>query len=240
MNTENTTKYIYWMGKQQFESSRSELQQAGYKVAASAMTPCEVLKCRGKTVNYATPGVFNRVCTRQGSWYRASDKAGKILLVSDHKLANQYDVYFDATINTTDFIPEQLPGRKELKVLINHPAYNDSKPAEWEQVAMKDKLMFKSLFTMTGFWKWGDNMKKHWLHHRSNHANFLSKQYTTKIDNEQVAYSVTDNDGVCSSCVEFFNIIDGDARKLVRACPGSITFGGAQRDVYYDVKPHRA
>jgi len=238
MNTKNNTaKFIYWMTKQEFESVRKILKLDGYKIAATTMTPCEVLKCSGKTVLYATPGVFNRVCTRQGSWYRASDKAGKIMLASDHKLDTAYDNYLDATMHESDFIPAQLPSRKELKVLVNMPAYNEQKPQEWEQVAIKDKLMFKSLFTMTGFWKWGDNMKKHWLNHKANHANFINKQYTTEIDNEQIAYTVTENDGVCSSCVEFFNIIDNSSRKLVRACPGAITFGGAKREVYYDVKP---
>lgn len=238
MNTATTSKkYIYWMTQQDFDFARNRLKQHDYKVTATQMTPCEVLKCNGKTLLYATPGVFNRVCTRQGSWYRASDKAGKTMLVSDHKLDAAYDRYLDAIIDESNFSPEHLPSRKELKLLVGMPAYNGNKPAEWEQVAVKDKIMFKSLFTMTGFWKWGDNMKKHWLNHRANHANFLSKQFSTMIDNELVAYSVTENDGVCSSCVEFFNIVTPEDRKLVRACPGAITFGKAARQVYYDILP---
>ena len=85
----------------------------------------------------------------------------------------------------------------------------------------------------------GDNLKKHWLGHRANHANFLSKKVTTELDGEQVPYSVTGNEGVCSSCVEFFNVIEVDSRKLVRACPGAVTFGGAKRDIYYDIKPFK-
>ena len=68
-------------------------------------------------------------------------------------------------------------------------------------------------------------------------ANFLAKKYTTEVDGEQVPYSVTENSGVCSSCVEFFNITSNDSRKLVRACPGSITFSKVERNQYYDVKP---
>ena len=78
---------------------------------------------------------------------------------------------------------------------------------------------------------------RHWLGHRANHANFLSKHFTTKIDGEDVAYSVTENAGVCSSCVEFFNITNADQRKLVRACPGAITFGGAPKDSFLDIQP---
>jgi hypothetical protein len=93
------------------------------------------------------------------------------------------------------------------------------------------------LFMFNRFWGIGDNLKKHWLGHRANHANFLSKKVTTEVDGEQVAYSVTGNESVCSSCVEFFNIIETDSRKLVRSCPGAVTFGGAKRDIYYDIKP---
>ena len=50
-------------------------------------------------------------------------------------------------------------------------------------------------------------------------------------------YSVTTNEGVCSSCAELFNVVEPSARKLVRACPGSVIFGGAERDVYLDVIP---
>ena len=52
-----------------------------------------------------------------------------------------------------------------------------------------------------------------------------------------MAYSVTENAEVCSSCVEFFNLVSEDSRKLVRSCPGSITLSGAKRDIYYDVRP---
>lgn len=97
--------------------------------------------------------------------------------------------------------------------------------------------MFKILFTLTGFWGWGDNLKKYWLNHRANHANFLTHKYTTNIEGEEVPYSVANNAGTCSSCVEFFNIIEKDTRKLVCACPGAVTFGSAKRNIYYDVLP---
>lgn len=92
---------------------------------------------------------------------------------------------------------------------------------------------------MTGFWRRGDNLARHWLGRRANHANFLAKRHATEIDGERGAYSVTGNAGVCSSCAEFFNVVAPDDRALVRACPGSVTIGGAERDVYYDVRPYR-
>jgi hypothetical protein len=79
-------------------------------------------------------------------------------------------------------------------------------------------------------------LKCYWLSHRANHANFVYKKITTEIDGEAVPYSLTKNKGVCSSCAEFFNVVNPDSRKLVRSCPGSIVFGGAPRDTYVDVR----
>ena len=73
--------------------------------------------------------------------------------------------------------------------------------------------------------------------HEANHANFLARSYTTEVDGEEVAYSVTANARVCSSCVQFFNIARPGERKLVRSCPGSVIFGDAPRETYVDVKP---
>jgi hypothetical protein len=80
-------------------------------------------------------------------------------------------------------------------------------------------------------------LKRFWLSQRANHANFLARHFTTKLDGEDVPYSVTENTGVCSSCAEFFNVVEDGSRKLVRACPGSVIFGGAPRNVYLDVQP---
>lgn len=96
--------------------------------------------------------------------------------------------------------------------------------------------MFKSFFGMFRFWKRGESLKTFWLSHKANHANFVAKKYTTRIDGEDVPYSLTQNNGVCSSCAEFFNVVSPDSRKMVRSCPGSIVFGGAPRDSFMDVK----
>lgn len=233
------SKYIYWLNKDKLQALVAELKQNGTRVSQALMTPCEVMKAKDNTVIYASPEVWSRVCTRQSSWYRSSSKVGKYMLVSTSPLSSEYEQYLDAEIGITDFTPEQLPSRKELKQIVASPAYVNRRPDEWEKPGIKDSVMFKSLFSLTGFWRWGDNMSKHWLNQRANHANFLSMAYTTELDGEKVPYSVTENKGVCSSCVEFFNIIQQDKRKLVRACPGAITFGGAQPDVYYDVQPSR-
>jgi hypothetical protein len=162
------------------------------------------------------------------------------MLMSDHKLPRTLEPSLDAEMSVSEFLPESLPTQERLQGLVETEAYQKSKPREWESIGKKDSVLFKVLFTLTRFWGKGDNLNTHWVGHKANHANFLAREFTTVIDGETVPHSVTDNAGVCSSCVEFFNIIEDQSRKLVRACPGSVTFGGAQRDVFYDVRPNRS
>ena len=218
---------------------RKEMQHLEYRLSSVTMTPCETLRASGKKVRYAAPEAFDKLCSRQGSWYRNSNKFGEYLVISEEKLPQKYNRFLNASISESDFMPGALPEKKAIKQLVNSLEYRSQRPDEWEQAGIKDSVMFKLMFSITGFWGWGDNMKKHWINQRANHANFLSHQYTSEIDGEDVPYSVTDNDGVCSSCVEFFNMIDQSSRKMVRACPGAVTFAGVKGKVYYDVNPVR-
>jgi hypothetical protein len=159
------------------------------------------------------------------------------MLMSARRLPSELDNYLDAELAPTDFQPESLPSSEELQSLVDEDAYNEQKPEGWEAIGLEDAIMFKVLFTVTRFWGLRDNLKRFWLSQKANHANFLARHFTTTVDGEDVPYSVTENAGVCSSCAEFFNVVEGGSRKLVRACPGSVIFGGAQRNVYLDVKP---
>jgi hypothetical protein len=239
-HTEIEKRHLYWFSEGDFESSKKLLSEAGYRLKATNMTPCQVLHARGKTLMFAPPEVWSRVCVRQGSWYRASDRRGHYMVMSDHRLPEALDEFLDSEMSVSDFVPESLPTAEELSTIVSSEEYQSQKPDRWEKVRWTEAVMYKMLFTVNRFWGIGDNLSKHWLGHRANHANFLSKKVTTDLDGEQVPYSVTGNEGVCSSCVEFFNVIEVDSRKLVRSCPGAVTFGGAKRDIYYDIKPNGA
>lgn len=231
--------YLYWLDAHPFESSKSTLERQGYRLRRALLTPCQVMRAEGRTVVYATPEVWGLMCVRQGSWYRESSRSGQTMMMSAEPLPGELDEYLDAVLEPTDFEPERLPSEEELESLTDSEPYRSSMPVDWEKAGLKDAIAFKTLFSLTRFWGWGDNLKKHWTGHRANHANFLAKAFTTELDGEQVAYSVTGNKGVCSSCVEYFNVVDTDSRKLVRACPGAVTFGGAPRDIFLDVRPQR-
>jgi hypothetical protein len=237
--TEPTNRFLYWFEAKDFQAARASLEIDGYGFSATILTPCQVLRSRQKKLIYAPPSVWNRICSRQGSWYRASDKNGKTMIMSDHRLSSTYDQFLNAQMSTSDFIPEQLPTGAELEEVANAEEYLATKPEAWEQTGVVDAIMFKALFSVTGFWGKGDNLKKHWIGHRANHANFITRKFTTRIDAEDVPYSVTGNERICSSCAEFFNVLEPESRKMVRSCPGAITFGGSLRGVYYDINPTR-
>lgn len=159
------------------------------------------------------------------------------MVMSDHKLPDTLDKFLDAEMLTSDFMPERLPNQEELQEIVSSEAYQKNKPKEWEGIGFKDAILFKLMFSATRFWGRGDNLKKYWLSQKANHANFLANKFTTKIEGEEVPYSVTENAGVCSSCAEFFNVVSETSRKLVRSCPGAVIFGGAERNIYYDIQP---
>ena len=230
-------KHIYWVPSGEFVKFKNDLKLTEFKLEPVKKTSCQTLNAINKIVSYASPEVFNGLCNRQGSWYRESNKAGNYLVVSEEKLPEKYDQYLDAYIIGSDFLPRSLPSQSDIKKLVDSEEYQHQRPDDWEKKTFKDGIIYKIFFTLTGFWGFGDNLKKHWNNHRANHANFLTHQYTTDIDGESIPYSVTSNDGVCSSCVEFFNVIDQDSRKLVCACPGSVYFSSVEAKKYYDVQP---
>ena len=230
-------RYLYWFDEADFVTSKAFLEGEGYHLQSTLVTPCQVLRSRGREILYAPPGVWSRLCVRQGSWYRTSDRNGKTMLMSDHRLPADLDSFFDAEMTLSDFQPEQLPDRKGLQEIVETEAYQNEKPDDWEKIGLWDSVLFKVFFSFIRFWKLGEGLKQHWLNQRSNHANFVSGHVTTEIDGQEVPYSVTENAGVCSSCAEFFNVVKPESRKLVRSCPGAIAFGKTDRDVYYDVNP---
>jgi hypothetical protein len=236
-STDIEKRHLYWLGEEDFQLAKVLLTVGGYSLSATLLTPCQVLRSRGRNLVYARPGIWSGICARQGSWYRDSERRGQFMVMSDHRLPAELDRFLDSEMAVSDFVPEQLPDEEQLGEIVASEEYQSRKPKEWEGIWLKDSIMFKILFSVTRFWGRGDSLKKYWLQQKANHANFLARKVTTELDGEQVPYSVSENAGVCSSCAEFFNVFETSSRKLVRSCPGAVTFGGAKRDIYYDIKP---
>lgn len=239
MTTENVaqTHYLYWLDDSGFELARQALRESGAKLRSAIFTPCELMRARDERYVYAKPSLWSRICVRQGSWYRASARNGQTMLMGARKLPAYFDTWLDSELRESDFKPTDLPDTARLEQLATAQPYMKAKPATWENKTWLDALMFKTLFLVTRFWGLRDSLNKHWAGHRANHANFITRDFTTEVDGEDVPYSVTDNASVCSACAEYFNVNQPETRKLVRACPGAVIFGGTKRSVYVDVKP---
>ncbi len=231
--------YVHWLDDGDVAWAREALAQTGLRVRDAKLTPCQTMKARPDMALIATPAVFNGMCGRQGSWYRRSARAGQTLLVSGMPLGEAFAPYLDAVVEESDFAPADYPSDEEIVALTRCDAYQHNKPADWELIGRKDAILQKLLFTVCGIWKRGDSLKKHWPRQCASHANFLAQTFTAEHDGEAVPYSVSNSAGICSSCVETFNIVAEDTRKLVAPCPGAVRLGGAKVNEYLDVRPMR-
>ncbi len=236
-NPPSFSKYVYWLSADEWRPVKRQLLQLGYSIAVSMLVPCKILRASGKKLMVAPPSSWSRFCYRQGSWYRESEKNGKYVMVSEQRLDPIFDKFLETHITESDFMPASLPSVAELEKLVASPCYQQQKPLGWEKVRNHERFMLRLVFTVKGFHKWWETFDTHWLNHRANHANFLCKQFTAEWDGETIPYSISENRGCCSPCAEFFNLVDKNHRKLVRACPGAIISGVAKRGPYYDVRP---
>ncbi len=230
-------KYVYWIDQSSLDSVKELLKDDGWTAKEVRLTPCETMKAADRTVLLASPGVFNGMCGRQGAWYRKSKRNGQFLQVSQGRLPAALDRYCSATYSASSFVPAAFPDDREIEELVNTSQYQEQRPPEWELIGLKDAVMMKVLFTLIRIWKRGDNLKKYWPKHCATHANFLVHRFTTEIDGEPVPYSVSKTEGICSSCVETFNIISEQSRKLAAPCPGAVRFGKAEKDIFLDIRP---
>lgn len=233
------TLFLYWMDRHRAAVARETLPRDGFRVRSARFTPCQTLHARDDDAVFAAPGVWSRMCRRQSTWFGASDKADLTMVVTARRLPRSFEDLLEAEISVSDVPPPDAASREALEELVDSVVYREKRPDGWEDLGFADAALLKALFTLTGFWGRGDDLRRHWLGHRANHANFLARHHTVEIDGEDVPTSVTGTEGVCSSCAEVFNVVAPDSRKLVRACPGSVLFGGAPRDSLLDVRPVR-
>ena len=217
-------RHLYWLEKDDFLWAKDWLREQGYKLAAARMTPCQVLRATDKRVYYAPPALWSFMCSRQGSWYRKSKRRGQYMMMSEERLPTEMDRFRDAELGISDFHSDHVPSDDEMAEVVASAEYQDNKPKAWEKVGAMDAMIYKTLFTFNKVWGRGDNLDRHWVGHKANHANFLAKTFTTEVDGEEVPYTLTGNDGVCSSCAEFFNVVKPESRKKSVSIAGRLWY----------------
>ncbi len=79
-------------------------------------TPLDVIN----KISSVAPEVWNDTCSRQGSWYRTSEKNGLYLIVSSFELED-YEDQKSAVLTESDFVPPRLASLENKKSTFRGP-----------------------------------------------------------------------------------------------------------------------
>ena len=132
------------------------------------------------------------------------------------------------------FRPPGLPGREEQLALIRRKSYQDARPPEWENIDDDDPEFHDMWLKMVEVR--GSSYEELFITHCANHANFIEPVYFIEEQDGPVPFSINRSSYICSTCLEFFNIIGHRfKKKLVVPCPGAVLFAGMAPNRYYEV-----
>jgi hypothetical protein len=138
-------------------------------------------------------------------------------------------------ISYLDFKPDHLPSYEEVLQLIKSEKYQRLKPDAWEKVDPLDKEFYQRWFERHLPQELFD-FDTIFAHHSANHANFIDPKFFIVMNGTKVPYSIADRIHVCSSCLEFFNILgDQWPVKYVVPCIGAVQFAHLPVGQYFSV-----
>lgn len=222
-------KHIYWLTKDEEARLRDELAYRKIKVRAAKGIVCTPLDVINK-ISSVAPEVWNDTCSRQGSWYRTSEKNGLYLIVSSFELED-YEDRKSAVLTESDFVPPKLASLENKKVLSEDPRLRERIPEQWEQIGKREKRIY-----LRWARRLGSDIREYdflYLSHTANHANFINPQFFIEDEDGVIPYSIDKSAHLCSCCVELFQVLGSEFhRKLVAPCPGAIIFARLKPDRY--------
>jgi hypothetical protein len=141
-------------------------------------------------------------------------------------------------IRRSSFRPDQFPSSEDLIQLIGSEAYQLKKPHTWDDVDSDEKDIYEAWFKHCRPDESFD-FGKISVSHSANHANFLDPKFGIRRNGAIVPYSIGDSLHVCSSCLEFLNILGSHcSMKYVVPCMGGVLFAHLPMDQYFEVKTH--
>ncbi len=161
--------------------------------------------------------------------------AGKFLMVSNSPLdvPGQENLIM---ITGLDFMPDRLPNPDDFSQMIRSKEYQKRKPPEWDKPDPLESEFYQRWFDRQQR-KEPFDFDKILLSHSANHANFLDPKFFIKLNGAIVPYSIADSIYVCSSCLEFFNILGSQwPVKYVVPCIGAVQFAHLPMDRYFEVR----
>ena len=231
-------KFCYWVDFHRLKAVRRNLEEIQMDLPDESRIPCRVLRA-SKEIAFLAPPAWNGFCKRRTSWYRNSDRAGKFLIVSNSPL-DVPDLESPITIMGSNFMPDRLPNPDEISQLVRSKEYQKRKPSEWDKPDPLENDFYQRWFERQER-KEPFDFEKILLSHSANHANFIDPKFFINMNGAKVPYSIADSIYVCSSCLEFFNILGEQwIEKYVVPCICAVQFAHLPMDHYFEVKTLRA
>jgi hypothetical protein len=227
-------KCCHWADFQGLKAVREHLEKKEVELPEETRIPCRVLRA-SKEIAFLAPPAWDGFCKRRTSWYRKSEMAGKFLIVCNSPLEVP-DLESPIIIVESNFIPDRLPNPDEISQLVRSKEYQKRKPSEWDKPDPLEKDFYQRWFGRQQR-KEPFDFDKILLSHSANHANFLDPKFFINLNGTIVPYSIADSIHVCSSCLEFFNILGEQwPVKCVVPCIGAVQFAHLPIDQYFEVR----
>jgi len=161
--------------------------------------------------------------------------ADKFLIVSN-SLLDLPDLRNPIIITESNFKPNRLPSSEEISQLIQSKEYQAIKPSEWDKPDPLERDFYQRWFERNRI-NGPLDFDKILLSHSANHANFIDPKFFVNMNGVKAPYSIADSLHVCSSCLEFFNILGEQwIKKYVVSCIGAVQFAHLPMDRYFEVE----
>ena len=227
-------KCCYWVDSHGLKVVREHLEKKEVELPEETRIPCRVLR-GSMNIALVTPSAWNGFCKRRTSWYRKSETAHQFLIASNSPL-DLPDLDNPVVIADSNFRPNRFPSLEEVSQLLESQEYQGRKPSEWDKPDPLEKDFYQRWFERQQE-KEPFDFDKILLSHSANHANFLTPRFYVTVNGAIVPYSIADSIRVCSSCLEFFNILGSQwPVKYVVPCIGAVQFAHLPIDRYFEVR----
>jgi hypothetical protein len=223
-------KFVYWLTEDEEHRLREEMGTRNIRVRSPRGVVCTPLDEFNK-ISSVSPSVWNETCSRQGSWYRNSEKKGQYLIVSAFELSGFEDKQ-EAIITLSEFDPPCFASIEDKKDMINDQKFSKEIPKEWINGNEREKKI-----SLIWAKKLGSNIDDYdslYLTHTANHANFfVNPRFFIKQGDEIIPYSIDRSAHLCSCCLELFQIIGHQySKKFVAPCAGAVLFARLKPDQF--------
>jgi len=226
-------KYCHWVDSHNLEAIREQFENREDELWEETRIPCRVLRAF-MDIGYVIPRAWEGFCKRRTSWYLSSEKMGKFLVISREPL-NFSGLTSPIVIMNSNFRPERLPTYSEISELARSRPFQAAVPRLWNKPDTVEKEFCEKWLERNQINEPFD-FEKILMSHSANHANFIDPKFFHDLNGSKIPYSISNSAHVCSSCLEFFNILGSQSpMKYVVPCIGAVQFAKLPINKYLKV-----